>query len=175
MDFETFEVATRKSKKTKRFVTPDTTILCFDPGHTTGFAIFQGLDLIESGELVTKPIDAAVRNVERMFNHCEPDIVVMEDYRVYKWKTEHHGGSELLTTRVIGCIETFCVLNFVSNVIKQPAHIGKGFATDKRLREWGFYKKGERHARDAIRHGCYFLLFGAIRQSEAYKLRNTVG
>ena len=175
MDFEAFEIATRKSKKTTRFVKPDTITLCFDPGHTTGFATFCGINLVESGELVTKPIDIAVRSMERIFNHFEPDIVVIEDYRVYKWKTEHHGGSELLTTRVIGCIETFCVLNFVEHVIKQPAHIGKGFCTDKRLREWGFYKKGERHARDAIRHGCYFLLFGAVRKADANKMSSTVG
>ena len=42
---------------------------------------------------------------------------------------------------------------------KQMASTAKTFATDKKLREWGFWERGMRHARDAIRHGCYFLLF----------------
>ena len=29
-----------------------------------------------------------------------------------------------------------------------------------KLKKWNMYRKGERHARDAIRHGAHFLLFG---------------
>ena len=173
MDFITLEGKTRQARNTKRFISRGTITLCFDPGHTTGYAVFSGLHLMESGEIVTKPIEKAVHNIQHLMEVKQPDIVVMEDYRVYKWKTEHHGGSELLTTRVIGCIETFCVINGVANIIKQPAHIAKGFCKDSKLKEWGFYKKGERHARDAIRHGCYFLLFGAINRKEAQGI--TVG
>jgi hypothetical protein len=39
------------------------------------------------------------------------------------------------------------------------AHQAKGFVTDEKLKAWGFYQKGVRHARDSIRHACYFLLF----------------
>jgi hypothetical protein len=35
----------------------------------------------------------------------------------------------------------------------------KAFVTDQKLKEWGFWKEGMRHSRDAIRHGLYFLLF----------------
>lgn len=175
MDFKTLEEHTRKVRLTVSLVSDDTITLCFDPGHTTGYAVFEGLDLVESGELVTKPIEQAVENIKAMFDKWQPNIVVMEDYRVYKWKTKHHGGSELLTTRVIGCIETFSVLNFVPFTIKQPAHTAKGFCTDPKLKEWGFYQVGLKHARDAIRHGCYFLLFGAVNRKEAQQFKGTVG
>jgi len=175
VDFATFEDKVRQAKNTQRFVDENTMTLCFDPGHTTGYAIFEGLKLVESGELATKPIETAVHELGDIIRKVNPKIIVMEDYRVYQWMTKQHGGSDLLTTRVIGVIETFCVINFVDHVIKQPAHIAKGFCTDKRLKEWEFYKVGERHARDAIRHGCYFLLFGAINRKENTGPKGTVG
>ena len=174
MDFNLFVTKTRESRKTPMIDDQQIT-LCFDPGHTTGFAVFHGTDLFESGEVRTEPIEVGVREIERLISSYEPDIVVMEDYRVYQWKTKQHGGSELLTTRVIGCIETFCVINFIIHIVKQPAHTAKGFCTDAKLRAWGFYKKGERHARDAIRHGCYFLLFGAIDPKQNTSKSQTVG
>ena len=129
MDFNTLVTATHKARKTECPIQSEEAVtLCFDPGHTTGFAVFVGTNLHDRGELTTKPIEAAVREVERAMNQYEPDIVIVEDYRVYSWKTEHHAGSELLTTRIIGVIETFCVINFVPVIIKQPAHVAKGGA-----------------------------------------------
>lgn len=40
----------------------------------------------------------------------------------------------------------------------QMAVQAKGFVTDERLKEWGFWLPGMRHSRDAIRHGIYWLL-----------------
>ncbi len=166
MDFVTLEEKIHRAKNTVRNADAATITLCFDPGHTTGYAIFKGLELIDSGEIVTKPIEEAARNISAYMQLYTPDIVVLESYTVYKWRAKHHGGSELLTARVIGCIETFCVIQAVDMIIKQPAHIGKGFCTNTRLKEWGFYKPGMKHACDAIRHGCYFLLFGAINPKD---------
>lgn len=42
----------------------------------------------------------------------------------------------------------------------QGAGIVKTFCNDEKLKGWGFWKVGERHARDAIRHGAYFLIAG---------------
>lgn len=43
--------------------------------------------------------------------------------------------------------------------IKQMAVTAKNFCTDDKLKQWGFWQAGQKHARDSIRHGCYFLLF----------------
>jgi len=72
----------------------------------------------------------------------------------------------MLTTRVIGCIETLCIVNGIHDITKQPAHIAKSFCTDKKLKDWGFYQKAHRHANDAIRHGAYYLLFGPIKRKD---------
>jgi hypothetical protein len=42
---------------------------------------------------------------------------------------------------------------------KQMANLAKGFVTDKKLHDWGLYQIGKQHARDAIRHAVYYLLF----------------
>jgi len=147
--------------------------LCFDPGHTTGWAVFKCMTLQDSGEIDTTDIEKATAEVELLLSEHQPDALVIEDYRVYKWRAKHHAGSDMLTTRVIGCIETLAVICHIPLIVKQPAHIAKGFCDDKKLRKWGYYSKGQKHARDAIRHGCYFLLFGAIKKAD--RARQTVG
>ena len=139
--------------------------LCFDPGHTTGWALFGLMNLFGSGEVDTSDIATATKHIAELFKTAVTHVVI-EDYRIYRWRREQHVGSDMLTTRVIGCIETICVMEGITNIIKQPAHTAKGFCTDKKLKEWGFYKPGKKHARDAIRHGCYFLLHGAIERKQ---------
>lgn len=167
MYFTAFANKVRHAKKIDPFIDADTVLLSFDPGHTTGYAVFVGHELSEFSQLETKSIPQATEVIGDLFKKVGPDVVIVEDYRIYKWKTEHHGGSTVLTARVIGCIETIATQHMTNVVIKQPAHTAKGFVTDKRLKEWAFYEPGMKHARDAIRHACYFILFGAIRQSEA--------
>lgn len=149
-------------------------ILALDPGHTTGWALFEGCDLEASGQLDTSDIAKAVKAFEFLMDD-NPDVVVLEDYRIYKWRQKQHVGSDMLTTRVIGCIETVAIQHFVNTIIKQPAHVAKGFCTDAKLKDWGYYHTGQRHARDAIRHGCYFILFGAVQKKDRNINTTTVG
>ena len=152
----------------------DFPVLALDPGHTTGWAFFEEAELKSSDQIDTSTIEACARNATELFQIYHPQIVVMEDYRVYAWRQKQHVGSEMMTTRVIGALELMSMQHHVPHIIKQPAHVAKGFCDDKKLKEWGMYQKGQRHARDAIRHGCYFILFGAIRPQDKPK-RPTVG
>jgi len=154
-------------------IKPDQITLCFDPGHTTGWAVFKAHKLTAWDEIDTDDIAKATHEIELLISEHDPETIVIEDYRVYKWRAKHHAGSDMLTTRVIGCIETLAIMCHIPHIVKQPAHIAKGFCKDVKLREWGYYHKGSKHARDAIRHGCYFLLFGAIKKAD--KARLTVG
>lgn len=172
MNFEDLATKLRRQKDlpelTESFIT-----LCFDPGHTTGWAVFMGLKLHKWGEINTNSIVDATLEVELLMSEYNPYVIVIEDYRVYKWRAKHHAGSDMLTTRVIGCIETLAIMCHIQHIIKQPAHVAKGFCSDQKLKSWNFYHKGEKHARDAIRHGCFYLLFGALRKTD--KARLTVG
>lgn len=172
MEFDVFAPQVRTTRKLPG-IYPSQITLCFDPGHTTGWAVFRQFELAESGEIDTDDITKATHEIELLISEHDPETIVIEDYRVYRHRAKHHAGSDMLTTRVIGCIETLAIMCHISHIVKQPAHIAKGFCTDKKLREWEMYKKGEKHARDAIRHGCYFLLFGAIKKAD--RARMTVG
>lgn len=169
MLFPEFCAKARKSRDLPE-LDPELVVLSFDPGHTTGWCTFQGTEMEAAGQLGTDAIEKVPQPVQALLQDYEPDIVVMEDYRVYKWRQKHHVGSEMLTTRIIGSIETVTVMFDATNPIeitKQPAHIAKGFCTDTRLKDWGLWRPhSERHARDAIRHACYFLAFGAIRHKD---------
>ena len=174
MDFETLVSTSREQKGLSPIVGTEK-LLCFDPGHTTGFAFFKGIRLVNADDFDTREVDVSVKGIQSLMDLYEPDTVVVEDYRVYKWRAKHHAGSNLLTARVIGRIETLTYMRLATDVFKQPAHIAKGFCTDTKLKHWGFYRRGSRHARDAIRHGCYFLLFGPIKQSDRIQVGPTVG
>ncbi len=141
-------------------------LLVFDPGHTTGWAVFHDSQLVECGETDTTTIEIATPHLTELITAFEPWHIVLEDYRIYRWRAKHHAGSDLPTARVIGCIETLALQQGLAAPTKQPAQIAKGFCTDKKLKEWGYYQPGKKHASDAIRHGCYFLLFGAIRPQD---------
>ncbi len=165
MDFPTLAYHARKNKGLPQIAGRHITLV-FDPGHTTGYAVFEGYDLVRHGEIRTEPIEEAIANLTELYGQIDADTIVVENYRIYKWRAQHHAGSEVLTTRVIGVIETLSMQSNIWPIVKQPAHIAKGFCTNKKLKEWGYYKVAAKHANDAIRHGCYYLAFGAIEQKQ---------
>lgn len=136
---------------------PPQRVLALDPGETTGYAFFKGAALVEYGQVDMK-VDK-VNKVRKMLLEFRPDIVVAENYRVYEWKAKIHSWSSLFTPRLLEAIKTLCELQGIP-VKLQMAQTAKGFCTTKKLKEWDFYPVGRPHAADAVRHGCYFLLFG---------------
>ena len=173
MDFVDLVKAVHAQRGVPPVLERERTLLCFDPGHTTGWAVYVGYELKAYGQIDTSDMDVAPLTIRELIDTWQPSVILLEDYRVYKWRAKHHIGSEMLTTRVIGCIETFSVVYFINHLYKQPAHTAKGFCGDAKLKEWGFYQKGMKHANDAIRHGTYFLLFGPVQRKD--KSRSTVG
>lgn len=149
-------------------------LLALDPGGTTGWAHFVGTELAVSGQVDTSDLREGILNVLDLFDYF-PDNpherscgIVMEDYRVYGWKTEQHTWSELHTPKLIGGITALATI-YQLPLYMQMAQQAKGFCTDEKLEEWGMYKKGERHARDAIRHGCYLRMFHKADDKPAQK------
>lgn len=135
---------------------PPELMLCLDPGETTGWALFEGLCPIRAGQIACKenPCQAVMDTFEYI-----PALLVYEDYRVYSWKANDHSWKELFTPKLIGMIQLMAYQNGIPTVA-QMANIAKQFVTDDKLKAWGAYNLGGRHARDALRHGFYWLLFG---------------
>jgi hypothetical protein len=133
-------------------------LLCLDPGETTGVAVYHRAVLFDALQKSTGTPDVALIAFQELFRVYTPTMVVMEDYRVYNTRAAQHVGSSLSTPRLIGMIETLCMMSNVP-YHKQPAQTPKQFVTDPKLKAWGFYQRGSKHARDAMRHGAYFILF----------------
>lgn len=114
------------------------------------------------------------RALVKLFIQVKPTCVVCEDYKIYAHKLERHTFSSVETLRLIGGIDILCKLNILQclngifidtiPIAYQMAFQGKGFATDARLKEWGFWKEGMKHSRDAIRHGIYYLLVTNLKK-----------
>lgn len=155
MDFNTFLSKTNPNK-------PPALVLGLDPGETTGYSIFVEGKLDSAGQLPTHYIKTGIPELHKFFQtleaYGEEPRVVFEDYRIYSWKTDQHTWASLHTPQLLGVIETLCYMRGWKTR-RQMAQQPKQFCTDDKLKQWGFYRKGEKHARDAIRHACYYLLF----------------
>lgn len=135
-------------------------LLCLDPGKTTGWSLFTNGKLTAWGQVDDCYDDknVATQGLMNLFKDVNPDFMCYEDYRIYQHKLERHSYSPVMTVRLLGVIEAFCQMNGVPTH-KQMATTAKAFVTDEKLKQWGFWQEGQKHARDSIRHGCYFLLF----------------
>jgi len=140
------------------------TVLCLDPGQTTGFAVFRGEGLgrapsmVVAGQLNTKDAETAFDIINQALTDYSPDHVIFENYLVYAHKATDHSNSELVTAQVIGVIKVLCKQRKL-NYDKQMASQAKGFCDDEKLKAWNLWIRGQKHARDAIRHGIYWMLF----------------
>ena len=138
-------------------------LLALDPGETMGWSLFRcetgGIELVDCGQLLCTPLaPVGIERTRALITKCNPQHIAYEDYRVYNWKANQHSWSELHTPKLIGCIVTIAHLRDIPTsceLAQQP----KNFVTDEKLEIWKMYQKGQRHARDSIRHGLFWLLF----------------
>lgn len=143
-------------------------MLCLDPGETTGWARFLDGDLLDCGQEATGDRPALMAELVyelSVFEATDQGLsrIVYEEYRVRGNKYNEHVGSEVVTIQHIGAIKVVADELGVP-LTKQTAGMAKGFATDRKLKAWGLWQSGLKHSNDAIRHGVYWLLFGAGRK-----------
>jgi hypothetical protein len=139
------------------------TLLALDPGETTGWSLWtstqEHIILLDSGQLKTWPMDAATDGLWKLLIDHQPNFITYEAYNVYSWKRDQHVGSDVPTIQVIGCIQTLARMRSIP-MNTRNAQTAKTFVTDDKLRAWGFYSRGQRHSRDSMRHGLYYIMFG---------------
>lgn len=133
-------------------------LLSIDPGKTTGYAIFdpRKKKLLEADELDWSNF---IHDFLPGWLTLSDDRVVIEKYRIRRGTVSANLGKDLRTVKEIGVIEWLCEERGIEYNL-QPAGIGKEFFNRKRLEENDCWIVGKQHARDAIRHGLYFMTFG---------------
>lgn len=159
------EIRIKSQKPENRFIGK---ILALDPGETTGYCVMNAeaekVSIIEADQVKTWPLETGVGALDHLLTIHQPDMIVFESYQVYEWKSQDHTWSQIPTVQVIGCVKTLCIQRAL-NYHTQTAQVAKQFCTDQKLEEWKMWLAGKRHARDAIRHACYYLLFRPLKSS----------
>ena len=133
-------------------------LLALDPGLTMGYSIFKDGELFRHGIINWEIPVHSYNYLLAVITNYSPNVVVCEDYRLYANRVNAQLGSQIPTIKIIGAIEMLCGQNKIP-LFKMMASQAKGFCTDLKLKEWGYYKKVNRHSRDSIRCGCHWLLF----------------
>lgn len=158
-------------------------VLALDPGHTTGVAVLEGGILRYYGQIDTATLTMqSLQRIEYVFEKARAlggpgqiffDVVI-EDYRIYSWKSEEHEWSEVYVARLIGFIMSVCVRLGIKPTFRL-AQNAKGFVTDDKLKTMNWYFPGWQHSRDAIRHAVYHVLFDNTYVERCSKLtHNTI-
>lgn len=155
------ELRNRSQKPEDRWVG---TLLSLDPGHTTGYALWlcdpDNIQLLEAGQLSTwDKSDLSMDGLVKLMDTVKIKHAVFETYQIYEWKNADHSWSQVPTIQIIGATKILCQQKSIT-YSSQTAQVAKQFCTDQKLEQWRFYERGMRHARDAIRHGAYYILFG---------------
>jgi len=147
-----------KFKRGRDFDLPER-LLCLDPGHTTGWAIFARHELANSGTSNTVLNNEELNwpAIEDLFNASNPTHVVCEDYKMYANKAQQHIGQSVFTLRLIGVIDYLCYLRGIPIYYQMASH-AKSFWTNEKLESLKLVSNNK-HARDAVRHGCQLITF----------------
>lgn len=136
-----------------------TTVLAVDPGLKTGFAVYDGSELVHANQL---PHDEFAEELRSFYHdtyddrHLTYDVIVCEDYRVTP--------QTLKKTWQPWSLYQIGLLRYMagwmgSDFVLQTAAQGKSFSTDTKLKkmEWYVPTVGG-HRNDAVRHLLLYLV-----------------
>lgn len=131
-------------------------VLSFDPGGTTGFVV--GTIDEDAGELSVSADQAVWTHSMLYAQLCMafPDKIICESF---EYRNRARKGLELVSCEYIGVIKLYSQ-SHNCELIMQTAAYGKGYYTDKHLKDEGLYREGMPHGMDALRHLLHWFTFG---------------
>lgn len=98
-----------------------------------------------------------------------PDVVVIEDYKLFGHKSKQQIGSSLETPQLIGYLEMVCWKHNIPVVYQSPSSKGR-HADDVLVKTGVLEKRGNKHyfdgkptnlhQRDSLRHYLFFKKYG---------------
>lgn len=136
------------------------TVISVDPGETVGWALWVDGELLDQGEYEWEEF---LERLEELLQSGKVEVVVMEDYRLREKASKAMINSRFLTVQVIGVVKWLAKKHDVPVYLQLPA-LAKQFWDNDKLKKIGYYEKGIRHSRDAVRHGLYFFYNGEGQQ-----------
>ena len=135
------------------------TIIAFDPGQTTGYAIGEvcigRFNFRSSGQAIFGRSD-----LWGLLSSIGPEYVLTESF---EFRNRARDNLILDSRNVMGVLELWCQINN-RQYRTQTAATGKGYFDNAKLKELEAYRVSCPHANDATRHLLHWINFG-----EGYK------
>jgi hypothetical protein len=139
-------------------------IYSFDPGLTTGYAIFENNGkALELGDI---KIGDLFKFLENMDNPDEVGTVVVEDYRIFQNKANAHILKKLTPPKIIGALEYWAYLRGYEFILQTPStkEMGYRYADMAKAKEHSFS-----HSLDAYAHGVFFCVNRKIALADSFR------
>ena len=137
-------------------------VAALDPGKHCGFAFMELGDKLHQCGLVMDDYHY-VSELLDMIDRFNPNVLVIEDFRLSPHKAMQQSWDKMETPRIIGILDYWAWQRGLPVIFQQPST--KQAFPDARLKKMGLYQSNI-HTRDAIRHGLYFLHFGLKKRGE---------
>jgi len=129
-----------------------------DPGRKkTGMVL---LELEEDGLGCRVAVEAAsIEEVLYYLDLWQPDVVVIEAFRLYPWRSRALGWDPMLPSQIIGAVKAWASRRECAvQVVEQPASVRKLARLHTGQLEKLPLFRGKPHARDALRHAVWYVL-----------------
>ena len=125
--------------------------VALDPGGTTGVCLIRDdpwfFELLQLGP---EPHYLPLLNLLALW---KPELIIAESFQ-----NRGQDSAILASCEYLGVVKVYVQLAGCKLVL-QPAASGKQFWDDTKLRNYGLWAPGMRHARDAVRHYLYYRTF----------------
>lgn len=131
--------------------------VAFDPGLTTGYCVFS------DGNIVTYDQVKFLELVGILEELPKPDVVIYENFQLFKHKAKQQIGSKFETVQAIGMIKSWAKRNG-AEVIEQKPEIKKIAQMWTGMKPTGSHNVNS-HWVDAYNHGMYYLIGKGIAKS----------
>ena len=102
-------------------------ILAFDPGGTTGWALYSDDDAIIGGQLANQHH----YDLYLLMRENDPQAIV---YETFEYRNKSRAGLVLDSREYIGVIKLYAEINEVELVAQSPV-LAKGFVSDTQLKK----------------------------------------
>lgn len=132
-------------------------IHAFDPGLTTGYALFDvSTKTFLTRELTTIADHRSVFLKDQLFR--EDSMIVMEDFHMFEWKKDDLVNNGFPACRRIGIIEAFAYMYWTGkSIVMQPPSTKTTFPNPTLKRAFSLDKlPTSPHEKDAMRHATYY-------------------
>lgn len=131
-------------------------VLAFDPGGTTGWALYDRTDdSFWSGQM--GPEDHHLELLDAIDLSCKDIDAFYLVTESFEYRNTSRPGLVLASKEYIGIMKLYRQKHGC-NFTEQTASKAKGFVRDTHIKKLGLWSPGNKHAMDAMRHLIFFLI-----------------